>query len=59
MLGSNVEETNEQTRRRETEPTARGMGKKDKSLDAIVDPPFCPLSTCPLQQFPDGLLLLA
>ena len=37
MLGSNMEETNEQTRRRETEPTARGRDKKDKSRDAIAN----------------------
>ena len=37
MLGSNVDETNEQTRGRETEPTARGWDRKDKSLDAIAN----------------------
>ena len=39
MLGSNVEETSEQTRGRETEPTARGRGrgKKDKSHDVIAN----------------------
>ncbi|KAL6321545.1 hypothetical protein AAG906_021740 [Vitis piasezkii] len=31
MSGSNVEETSEQTRRKENEPTARGRGRKDKS----------------------------
>ncbi|KAL6314384.1 hypothetical protein AAG906_021442 [Vitis piasezkii] len=37
MLGSNVEETSEQTRGREIEPTARGRGRKDKSRDAIAN----------------------
>ncbi|WJZ81415.1 hypothetical protein VitviT2T_001260 [Vitis vinifera] len=37
MSGSNVEETSEQTRGRETEPTARGRGKKDKSRDAVAN----------------------
>ena len=32
-----MEETSEQTRGRETEPTARGRGKKDKSHDAITN----------------------
>nr|CAN65762.1 hypothetical protein VITISV_001839 [Vitis vinifera] len=36
MSGSNVEETSEQTRGRETEPTVRGRGKKDKSRDAVA-----------------------
>ncbi|KAJ9690623.1 hypothetical protein PVL29_013000 [Vitis rotundifolia] len=35
MSGSNMDETSEQTRGRETEPTARGRGRKDKSCDAI------------------------
>ncbi|KAJ9692901.1 hypothetical protein PVL29_011823 [Vitis rotundifolia] len=35
MSGSNMDETSEQTRGRETEPTARGRGRKDKSHDAI------------------------
>ncbi|KAJ9693691.1 hypothetical protein PVL29_009579 [Vitis rotundifolia] len=35
MSGSNMDETSEQTRGRETEPTARGRGRKDKSRDAI------------------------
>ena len=35
MLSSNVEETSEQTRRREIKPTARG--RKDKSRDAIAN----------------------
>ena len=35
MSGPNVEEISKQTRRRETEPTARGRGKKDKSCDAV------------------------
>ena len=37
MSGSNVEETSEQTRGRETELTARGRGKKDKSRDAVAN----------------------
>ena len=37
MLGSNVEETSEQTRGRETEPTALGRGKKDKSRDVVAN----------------------
>ena len=39
MSGSNVEETSEQTRGREIEPTARGRGRgrKDKSRDAITN----------------------
>ena len=39
MSGSNVEETSEQTRGRETEPTARGRGrgKKDKSRDVVAN----------------------
>ena len=37
MSSSNVEETSEQTRGREIEPTARGKGKKDKSRDAIAN----------------------
>ena len=37
MLGSNIEDASEQTHGRETEPTARGMGKKDKSLDPIAN----------------------
>ena len=37
MSGSNVEETSEQTRGREIEPTARGRDKKDKSRDAIAN----------------------
>ncbi|RVW89399.1 Oxysterol-binding protein-related protein 3C [Vitis vinifera] len=35
MSSSNMEEISEQTRGRETEPTARGRGKKDKSCDAV------------------------
>ncbi|KAJ9682242.1 hypothetical protein PVL29_018227 [Vitis rotundifolia] len=35
MSGSNMDETSKQTRGRETEPTARGRGRKDKSRDAI------------------------
>ncbi|WJZ96495.1 hypothetical protein VitviT2T_015177 [Vitis vinifera] len=37
MSGSNVEETSQQTLGRETEPTARGRGKKDKSRDAVAN----------------------
>ena len=37
MSGSNVEETSEQIRGRETEPAARGRGKKDKSRDAVAN----------------------
>ena len=37
MPGSNVEETSEQTRGRETEPTERGRGKKDKSRDVVAN----------------------
>ncbi|RVX02929.1 hypothetical protein VitviT2T_020572 [Vitis vinifera] len=37
MSGSNVEETSEQTRGRETEPIARGRGRKDKSRDALAN----------------------
>ena len=37
MSGSNMEESSEQTRERETEPTARGRGKKDKSRDVVAN----------------------
>ena len=37
MSASNVEETSEQTRGREIEPTTRGRGRKDKSHDAIAN----------------------
>ena len=39
MSGSNVDDTSEQTRGRETKPTAwgRGRGRKDKSRDAITN----------------------
>ncbi|RVW79851.1 hypothetical protein CK203_041387 [Vitis vinifera] len=37
MSGSNVEETSEQTRGRETKPTERGRGKKDKSRDVVAN----------------------
>ena len=37
MSGSNVEEISEQTHGRETEATARGRGKKDKSRDAVAN----------------------
>ena len=36
-MGSNVEETSEKNRGRETEPTAWGRGGKDKSRDAITN----------------------
>ena len=32
-----MEETSEQTRQREIDPTARGRGKKDKSRDAVAN----------------------
>ncbi|RVW76256.1 hypothetical protein VitviT2T_019555 [Vitis vinifera] len=37
MSGSNMEETSEQTRGRETEPTARGRSRNDKSRDAVAN----------------------
>ena len=37
MSGCNVDETSEQTHGRETEPTARGRGRKDKSCDAVAN----------------------
>nr|CAN70814.1 hypothetical protein VITISV_010240 [Vitis vinifera] len=37
MSGSNVEKTSEQTRGRETEPTARGRDRKDKSRDVVAN----------------------
>ncbi|RVW19374.1 hypothetical protein CK203_117734 [Vitis vinifera] len=37
MSGSNVEEISKQTHGRETEPTAWGRGKKDKSRDAVAN----------------------
>ena len=37
MSGSNVKEISEQTRERETEPTARGRGKKDKSRNVVAN----------------------
>ena len=37
MSGSNVDETSEQTHGRETEPTAWGRGRKDKSCDAVAN----------------------
>ena len=37
MSGPNMEESSVQTRGRETEPTARGRGRKDKSRDAIAN----------------------
>ena len=37
MLGSNVEETSEQTCGRDMEHTTRGRGKKDKSRDIVAN----------------------
>ena len=37
MTRSNVEDASEQTHGRETEPTTRGRGRKDKSHDAIAN----------------------
>ena len=37
MSDSNVDETSEQTHGKETEPIARGRGRKDKSRDAIAN----------------------
>ena len=37
MLGSNVDETSEQTHGKETKPTARGRGRKDKSRDVVAN----------------------
>ena len=37
MLGSNVNETSEQTHGRATELAARGRGRKDKSCDALAN----------------------
>ena len=37
MSDSNVDETSEQTHEKETEPIARGRGRKDKSRDAIAN----------------------
>ena len=37
MSGSNVKEISEQTCGKETEPTARGKGKKDKSRDVVAN----------------------
>ena len=37
MLGSNVDETSEQTRVREIEPATWGNNRKDKSHDAIAN----------------------
>ena len=37
MLGFNVEETSEQTHGRETNPTVRGRGRKDKFRDALAN----------------------
>ena len=36
-MDSNVDETSEQTHGRETEPAARGRGKKDKSRDVVAN----------------------
>ena len=37
MSGSNMEENSDQTHERETEPTARGRDKKDKSHDVVAN----------------------
>ena len=37
ILGSNVDDTSEQTRGRKTEPIVRGRGRKDKSHDVVVN----------------------
>ena len=37
MSSSNVDETSEQTLRRETKPVAQGKGRKDKSHDALAN----------------------
>ena len=37
MSGFNVDEISKQTCGRETEPAARGKGKKDKSRDAVAN----------------------
>ena len=37
MSGSNVDKTSEQTCGKETEPTAQGRDKKDKSRDAVAN----------------------
>ena len=37
MLGSNIEETSEQTHGRETEPTTWDRSKKDKSHDVVAN----------------------
>ena len=37
MSGSNVDETSEQTRGSETEPTVPGRGRKNKSHDVVVN----------------------
>ena len=37
MSDSNMEKTSEQTCGRETKPTARGKGKKDKSRDVVAN----------------------
>ncbi|XP_059596544.1 WAT1-related protein At4g30420 [Vitis vinifera] len=37
MLGSNIEDAREQTRGKETEPIARGRGRKDKSRDVVAN----------------------
>ena len=37
MLGSNVEETSEQTRGSEIEPTIQGRDRKDKSHDVVAN----------------------
>ena len=37
MLGSKMDETNEQTHGKETKPAARSKGRKDKSCDVVVN----------------------
>ena len=37
MSGSNMDETNEQTNKRETKPTAWGRCRKDKSCDTLAN----------------------
>ena len=37
MSGSNMDETSEQTPRREIEPIAQGKARKDKSRDVVVN----------------------
>ena len=37
MSGSNMDETSEQTPRREIEPIAQGKARKDKSRDVVAN----------------------